>query len=101
MWTRWAEGSPSAHIPLAAHGLGPEVGGSGLATERGPLWWSPQAIQDCRGKTTLGARPRLAFGQQSCFFKGNTQHEEWGSPREHSGGSKGMAGPGKTSKKRD
>lgn len=35
---------PSAHTPLAAHGLGPEVGGSRLATGWGPLWWSPQAI---------------------------------------------------------
>lgn len=69
---RVAEGSPSAHIPLAAHGLGPEVGGSGLAAERGPLWWGPQAIWDYKGKTTLGARPKLAFGQQPCFFKDNT-----------------------------
>lgn len=94
---------PGAHIPPAAHGLGPEVGGSGLAAGggAGSSLVEPTSHPGLQGKDNSGARPRLALVSSHVSSRSNnTQHGGGGSPREHSGGSRnGWAR--KTSKKRD
>lgn len=58
---RYGQGGQEARrvhtFPLAAHSLRPEVGGSRLAAEWGPLWWSPQATWGYKGKTMMGRGP--------------------------------------------